>query len=209
MGPLVVLSALLSTPVHAMSGNDYLYLVLADGIRVKGWYYETRDGVLTVSGEGRLVDVSVDSIASVVRNGQPWPLSELLAEVAIEQASEDAWRASPPPHPPGWLVVSGNMACCGLGHAALGDGKGFARYAILDAIFLGAAAFAVLEGPGWGLAVPVIGLDVGFRMYASGDALRTTQRRRARLGLRPPRSADSALPRTTVSPGLTGTSGDE
>ena len=57
--------------------------------------------------------------------------------------------------------------------------------------------------------MPVIGLDVGFRMYASGDALRTTQRRRARLGLRPPRSADSALPRTTVSPGLTGTSGDE
>ena len=101
------------------------------------------------------------------------------------------------------------MACCGLGHATLGDGSGFARYAVLDAVLLGAAAFAVLEGPGWGLAVPVIGLDIGFRMYASGDALRITQRRRARLGLREPRSADSALPRTTVSPGLTETPDDE
>lgn len=209
MQSLLFAAAMVSSSAHALSGNDYLYLVMADGIRVKGWYYDTKDGVLTVSGDGRLLDVSVDAIASVVRNGEPWPLSELLADVAIEQAKEDAWRADPPPHPPGWVVVSGNMVCCGLGHASLGDGPGFARYAVLDAVLLGAAAFAVLEGPGWGLAVPVIGLDIGFRMYASGDALRITQRRRARLGLRAPRSADAALPRTTVSPGLTETPDDE
>ncbi|HCH62264.1 MAG: hypothetical protein CL927_08705 [Deltaproteobacteria bacterium] len=209
MQSIFLAAALFATPAHALSGNDYLYLVLADGIRVKGWYYGSLDGVLTVSGDGRLLDVSVDAIASVVRNGEPWPLSELLADVAIEQAKEDAWRLAPPPHPPGWLVVSGNMACCGLGHAALGDGRGFARYAIIDAVLLGAAAYAVLEGPGWGLAVPVVGLDIGFRIYASGDALRATQRRRARLGLRAPRSADSALPRTRVSPGLTETSDRE
>jgi hypothetical protein len=209
MTPLLFSAVLASTPAMALSGNDYLYLVLADGMRVKGWYYEAKDGTLTVSGDGRLLDVSVDSIANVTRNGQPWPLSELLADVAMEQAKEDAWRANPPKHPPGWVVVAGDMVCCGLGHAALGDRKGWASYAIVDVVFLGAATWAVLDGPGWGLAVPVVGLDLGFRAYAAGDALRITQRRRARLGLRPPRAADSALPRTTVSPGLTATPADE
>lgn len=202
-------AALLSAPAHALSGNDYLYLVLADGIRVKGWYYDAVDGVLTLSGDGRLIDVSVPTIASVVRNGQPWPLTELHGDLAVLQAREDAWRADPPPHPPGFVVVGADMICCGLGHAALGDKKGFARYLVVDAIFLGAATWAVLDGPGWGLAVPVVGLDVLFRGYAASEGLRTTQRRRARLGLRPPRAADTSLPRTSASTGLTETPDDE
>jgi len=209
MVPSVFALALASTPAHALSGNDYLYLVMADGIRVKGWYYETKDGTLTLSGDSRLLDVRVDGIASVVRNGEPWPLTELLGEVAVEQAKEDAWRADPPPHPPAWVPITGNLVCCGLGHASIGDKKGFARYAIVDAIFLGAATWAVVDGPGWGLAVPVVGLDVLFRGYAASDAMRTTQRRRARLGLREPRGADNALPRTSVSGGLTETPDDE
>jgi len=198
-----------STPAHALEGNDYLYLTLADGLRVKGWYYGAKDGVLTVSGDGRLFDVPVPAIAGVVKNGQPWPVSELLADVSRIQAAEDAWRADPPPHPPGWVVATGDVVCCGLGHAALGDKKGFAVYAIADVVFLGTATWAVLDGPGWGLAVPVVGLDLLFRGYAAGEGVRETQRRRARLGLREPRRAEEAIPRTTVSPGLTEPSSDE
>jgi len=205
----LLVTALTLSPAHALSGNDFLYLVLADGMRVKGWFYETQDGVLTLSGDSRLIDVQVVAVASVVRNGEPWPLNELLAEVAVEQAREDAWRLAPPPHPPGWVAVGGNMLCCGLGHAAIGDRRGFVRYAVVDAIFLGAATWAVIDGPGWGLAVPVVGLDLLFRGYAASDALRITQRRRARLGLREPRGADNALPRTSVTGGLTETVRDE
>lgn len=209
MVPVLLATALLASPAHALSGNDFLYLVLADGMRVKGWYYETRDGVLTLSGDSRLIEVPVSAVASVVRNGEPWPLTELLSDVAVEQAKEDAWRANPPPHPPGWLVVSGDVVCCGLGHLAIGDKKSFAKYALVDVVFLGTAAWAAIDGPGWGLAVPIVGLDALFRGYAAGDALRTTQRRRARLGLREARGADNALPRTSVSGGLTETPDDE
>jgi len=197
------------TPAYALTGNDYLYLTLADGLRVKGWYYDAKDGLLTVSGDGRLIDVPVPAIAGVVKNGQSWPLSELLADVSRLQATEDAWRADPPPHPPGWVVATGDVVCCGLGHAAMGDKKGFAVYAIADVVFLGTATWAVLDGPGWGLAVPVVGLDLLFRGYAAGEGVRETQRRRARLGLRKPRRAEAALPRTSVSPGLTESIGDE
>ena len=198
-----------STPAFALEGNDYLYLTLADGLRVKGWYYDAKDGVLTLSGEGRLMDVSVTAIAGVVKNGQPWALSELLADVDRIQAKEDAWRSDPPAHPPAWLVATGDAVCCGLGHAALGDKKGFAVYAVADVVFLSTATWAVLDGPGWGLAVPVVGLDLLFRGYAAGQSVRETQRRRARLGLREPRRAEAAIPRTTVSTGLTEPVGDE
>lgn len=206
--PLMVALAV-SSPAQALEGNDYLYLTMADGLRVKGWYYGAKDGVLTLSGEGRLVDVPVPAIAGVVKNGQPWPLSELLADVSRLQAVEDAWRADPPPHPPGWVVATGDLVCCGLGHAALGDRRSVAVYAVADAIFLGTAAWAVVDGPGWGLAVPVVGLDLLFRGYAAGEGVRETQRRRARLGLREPRRAEEALPRTTLSTGLTESPDDE
>jgi hypothetical protein len=210
MWSLPIVAALaVSSPACALEGNDYLYLTLADGLRVKGWYYDAKDGVLTVSGDGRLIDVAVPAIAGVVKNGQPWALSELLADVGRIQATEDAWRANPPPHPPGWVVATGDVVCCGLGHAAIGDKKGLAVYAIADVVFLGTATWAVLDGPGWGLAVPVVGLDLLFRGYAAGEGVRETQRRRARLGLREPRRADAAIPRTTVSPGLTEPVGDE
>jgi hypothetical protein len=205
MIPSMLALSLVATPAHALSGNDYLYLVLANGIRVKGWYYETQDGVLTLSGDSRLLDVDIRSVASVVRNGEPWLLNELLAELSVIQAEEDAWRADPPPHPSGWVPLSANLVCCGTGHSTIGDKKGFARYALVDAIFLGAATWAVVDGPGWGLAVPVVGLDLLFRGYAGAEAMRITQRRRARLGLREPRGADNALPRTSVAGGLTET----
>lgn len=206
--PLVAALAV-ATPARALTGNDYLYLTLADGLRVKGWFYESKDGVLTVSGDGRLIDVPIPAVAGVVKNGQLWPVSELLADTSRLQAKEDAWRADPPPHPPGWIVATGDVVCCGLGHAAMGDKKGFAMYAIADAVLLGTAAWAVLDGPGWGLAVPVVGLDLLFRGYGAGDGVRETQRRRARLGLREPRRAEAALPRTSVSPRLTEPVGEE
>lgn len=189
----------------ALDGNDYLHLTLADGLRVKGWFYEVEDGVLTVSGDGRLVDVSVPTIASVVRNGRPTPLSELLAEIAVEQQEIDAWRANPPPHPQAWMVASANVVCCGAGHAALGDWKGFATYAAVDALLLGTAAWSTFsdDGPGAALGVPLVGLDLFFHGYAAVEAVRTTRERRARLGLRPPRTVESALPRTQASTGLT------
>ena len=107
------------------------------------------------------------------------------------------------------VVATGDLVCCGLGHAALGDRRSVAVYAVADAIFLGTAAWAVVDGPGWGLAVPVVGLDLLFRGYAAGEGVRETQRRRARLGLREPRRAEEALPRTTLSTGLTESPDDE
>ncbi len=209
MNGLLIWWTLLSPPALALDGNDYLYLTLSDGLRVKGWYYGVQGEALTVSGDNRLVEVYLPSVASVVRNGQTWPLADFQKEVEAERSKVDAWLANPPPHPPGWVVGTGAMICCGLGQAALGDGKGFARYAIADAVFVGTATWAVLDGPGWGLALPVGGLVVLFHGYAASEAIHETQKRRARLGLRPPVRADSALPRTSASSGLTEVHGDE
>ena len=171
---------MLGSTAHALDGNDSLRLELAGGVEVEGWFYSCADGVLTLSGADTLRRVPIAGIVAVERDGEPLPLEVFRAEVADEQARLDAFRASPPPHPRPGVVVGAAVLWAGAAPAAVGDWKRAAGYSLVEGVIVGTALANINAGSG-AVLIPLAALDVLFKGYAAGEAVRVTRKRRARL----------------------------
>lgn len=178
---LALLGGALLAPAFALDGNDRLRLDLVGGARVEGWYVGVDGGVLRLSGDNRFVDVPVDQVEAVQRDDLPLGLEEFRAELAQAQALLDALRADPPPAPAPALVATGSFLHAGVGHAALGEWKGAAAWALLDAVVLSAAAWNLFGEESIPAAVPVLALDLVVKGAAAGDAARIARRNRRRV----------------------------
>jgi hypothetical protein len=174
---------LVAAPASALDGNDTLELELAGGTQISGWFYSVADGVLTVSGDNRFQSVPVASITSVRRDGDPLPLDRFHAEVSASQATLDAMRADPPPHPPSGVVIGAAVLWAGAAPAAVGDWKRCAAYSVVEGVLVGTAIANVSAGGG-AVLVPLVALDVLFKGYAAGEAVRVTKKRRGQLRTR-------------------------
>jgi hypothetical protein len=169
--------------VYTLDGNDALVLELVGGARVEGWYFSSADGVLTVSANNTFQRVPVVSIVGVERDGELLPMETFRAEVAEQQQRLDAFRADPPPHPSGGVVIGAAVLWAGAAPAAVGDWKKAAAYSLVEGVLVG-TAIANINSGGGAVLLPLAGLDVLFKGYAAGEAVRVTRKRRARL--RPP-----------------------
>jgi hypothetical protein len=178
--PALLLAAALSGPAHALDGNDALRLQLAGGVEVEGWFYSCADGVLTVSGDNALQRIPLVSIVAVERDGEPLPMETFRAEAADQQARLDAFRADPPPHPPAGVVIGAAVLWAGAAPASVGDWKRAAGYSLVEGVLVGTAVANINSGSA-AVLVPLAALDVLFKGYAAGEAVRVTRKRRARL----------------------------
>lgn len=180
MSPALLLAVALGGPAHALDGNDALTLGLVGGARVEGWFYSSADGVLTVSANNTLQRVPLVSIVSVARDGEPLPMETFRGEVADQQNLLDAFRADPPPHPREGVVIGAAVLWAGAAPAAVGDWKKAAAYSLVEGVLVGTAIANINTGGG-AVLLPLAGLDLLFKGYAAGEAVRVTRRRRARL----------------------------
>lgn len=173
----------LATPraAAALDGNDELLLQLDGGAVVTGWYVGVDGGVLRLSGDNRFTDIPVDQVIAVQRDGEPLDLEDFQAEVTDAQALLDALRADPPATPPPAVAFTTSLLWAGAGHATMGEWKGAAAWAAIDATLLAAAAWNLFGEKSLGAAVPVLALDVLVRGVAAGDAARIARRRRRQL----------------------------
>jgi len=176
----LLLAALHSADAHALDGNDALRVRLAGGAEIEGWYYACADGVLTLSGNDTLHRVPVVSVVSVERDGAPLAMQVFHAEVATEQATLDAFRADPPPHPRPGVVVGAAALWAGAAPAAVGDWKRAAGYSLVEGVIVGTALANINAGSG-AVLIPLAALDILFKGYAAGEAVRVTRKRRRRL----------------------------
>jgi len=176
----VVLLALASSVANALDGNDSLRVHLVGGAELEGWYYSCADGVLTLSGNDTLQRVPVVSVVAVERDGEPLSMQVFHSEVASEQALLDAFRADPPPHPRPSVVVGAAVLWAGAAPAAVGDWKRAAGYSLVEGVILGTALANINAGSG-AVLIPLAALDVLFKGYAAGEAVRVTRKRRRRL----------------------------
>lgn len=176
----LLLAAALGGPAHALDGNDALVLELVGGARVEGWYFSSADGVLTVSANNSFQRIPVVSIVAVERDGEPLPMETFRAEVATQQQRLDAFRADPPPHPREGVVIGAAVLWAGAAPAAVGDWKKAAAYSLVEGVLVG-TALANINSGGGAVLLPLAGLDILFKGYAAGEAVRVTRKRRARL----------------------------
>ncbi|RME22810.1 MAG: hypothetical protein D6798_14960 [Deltaproteobacteria bacterium] len=178
---MIALLLALSGPAAALDGNDALALDLVGGAHVEGGYVGVDDGILRLSGDNRFVDVPVDQVVAVERDGEPFPLSQFLAEVAEAQQALDALRAAPPAHPPPAVVGGASLVYAGAGHMAMGEWKAAAGWAAMDTVILGAAAWNLFGERSIPATIPVLALDLVIKAAAAGDAARIARRRRRQL----------------------------
>lgn len=171
---------LAAAPASALDGNDTLELELAGGVQIAGWFYSVADGVLTVSGDNRFQSVPVAAVTSVRRDGAPLAMDRFHAEVSASQATLDAMRADPPPHPPSGVVMGAAVLWAGAAPAAVGNWKKFAAYSVVEGVLVGTAIANVSAGGG-AVLFPLLALDVLFKGYAAGEAVRVTKKRRGQL----------------------------
>lgn len=172
--------ALAPTRALALDGNDSLVLRLAGGGEVEGWFYSVADGVLTVSGDNRFTRIPVSAVVAVQRDGEPLPMAVFQSEVDQAQALLDAMRADPPPHPPAGVVIGASVLWAGAAPASVGNWKKAAAYSVVEGVLVGTAIANARAGSA-AVLVPLLGLDVLFKGYAAGEAVRVTKKRRARL----------------------------
>lgn len=176
-----LLLAALCGPALALDGNDELVLDLVGGAQVSGWYVGVDQGMIRLSGDNRFTDVPLDQVTAVRRDGEDLPLEEFHAEAEVAQQRLDALRADPPPTPAPAAVGTLSFAWAGAGHAAMGNWRGAATWAAVDAVILGAAAWNLLGERSLPATVPVLALDLLIKGAAAGDAARQARRRRRQL----------------------------
>jgi hypothetical protein len=177
----------------ALDGNDTLELQIAGGSHLSGWFYSVADGVLTLSGGDTFQSVPVASITSVRRDGELLPLDRFHAEVGAAQATLEAFRADPPPHPAAGVVIGASVLWAGAAPAAVGDWKRFAAYSVVEGVLVGTAIANVSAGSG-AVLLPLAALDILFKGYAAGESVRVTKKRRAQLKPRPVGNGGEAPP---------------
>ena len=165
----------------ALDGNDRLDLTLGSGEVVSGWYFTAQDGLVVLSGDNRFTEVPVEHVIAWRCNGATQLLVDFEAEMAGAQSVVDAYRLDPPPTPSPMVVGTLAMGLGGAGHAALGDWGQAAGYALVDVVFLGLAAHNLFVAENGAVVLPLLGLDLLFRGYATGEVVREAKRRRARL----------------------------
>lgn len=183
LAPAVLAAAALCMPTAALAldGNDELTLTLVGGASLTGWFVGVDQGVLRVSGDNRFTDVALDQVLAVRRDGEEMALQDFLVEAAEAQARLEALRADPPSTPPPALVGGASMLYAGAGHAALGEWKGAATWALVDSVILSAAAYNLFVEDSIPAAIPVLALDLLIKGAAAGDAARIARRRRRLL----------------------------
>jgi hypothetical protein len=179
----LVACVLLSSSALALDSNDRLKLTLAGGEAITGWFVRTeRDAVVVATrGHPTPTRVQINLIVAVDRNGQSMDLSMFFAELDATHAEWLAWVANPPAHPHPALMATMSALAPGSGHAALGEWRSFAGYAIADATLIGLMVLEAYSEQRMGMLLTLGGVDLILRGVSIGDAVRISARRRRRL----------------------------
>jgi hypothetical protein len=169
--------ALFVAAAWALAPYDPVELGLAGGTTLEGVYLgPVSPSALSLVLDGRTVTVELALVETVTVAGA----TETPEGFALAVA--DAWaRRSVPfegPTPLPGVALGASLLFSGSGHALLREGRTFRGYAVLETVFLGTEAFALLYDQNVGLFLSVAAVDVLFRGLSAADAHRIARRRR-------------------------------
>ncbi len=167
----------------ALDTNDRLVLTLDGGEEVHGWFVRAERQAAVIATPGRREPTRVLNalVAQVDLNGNSMALDDYRSELQIAYREWVDWMSDPPPSPPPVLVGSMSAALPGTGHAALGEWRHFAGYAIGDLTLIGLVGLEYATQRRLGMLITLAGLDLIVRGVAVGDAVRVSRRRRRQL----------------------------
>ncbi len=161
----------------ALDGNDEMQLTLRGGSVVTGRYLRVSADGLVLSGEDGPVDVPMVLVESAVVDGDAMGVAELSAALATARESLAVWLVDPPPHPAPAVVIGASMLWAGAGHAALGDWRSLAAYSVVEGVLWTAAAVNIAQQDARPL-LPLLGLDIAFKVWSARESSRTARQRR-------------------------------
>ena len=173
---------LLVAQAWALGGNDRLELALMGGQTVEGWFYRATPSSVVLSGGNRFTEVPLGVIVGATVNGSPWTVAVFSAEV--ERSVPNVPERAPRPAP--WVAGAGSALWAGAGQAMIHDWRGAAAWSAVEVGLLGAGALAIHEDAGFGVLIPIIGLDLLFKGTSARDAARRARARRIPVKPIPP-----------------------
>ena len=137
------------------------------------------DEKLQVSTHDGVVEVPLPVVVAVLVEGVSYAPEPFLLGVQRwgQELVEQAVRVPRPA-----LVACSSALWAGAGPALLGDWKGFAAYSLLEVSFLGAGAVMIVNEQ-YGPLLPLAALEGLLHVWAAGDSVRESKRRRARAEL--------------------------
>ena len=185
IGALTCGAALLtgSMTAWALDTNDRLMLTLDGGEQVHGWFVRAEKDavVIAIPGHRETTRVRNNLVAQVRLNGDTVAMDDYRSQLQVAYSEWVDWVANPPPHPPPVLVGTMGAVFPGSGHAALGEWRHFAGYAIADVTLIGLMGLELATQQRLGMLLTLGGVDLIVRGVSVGDAARISRRRRRQL----------------------------
>jgi len=161
----------------ALAPLDDVRILTPDGEEVAGVISAIKPDALVVhEGEGNHRRVTVTQMRSVEIDGAP--VSLVLLQEQIDRYVDERYGPQDQPQPAPGAVVLASILLPGAGHALLGDRQTFAAYAIADAVALGLAGLLIWDGQSFSEGLPLLTLDLTFRVYSAAEARKIARLRR-------------------------------
>jgi hypothetical protein len=171
----VILSNLIVSMLFILAPNDIVELELANGDTVTGRLSSVQPGSMYVSSPVGAIEVNLELISHARINDSSMELDVLRSEVAElwENTSE---RLNPVGDLPNayWAATSSALLP-GSGQRMLGQERAANSYLFADLALLSLGGWLILDRQDYGNALPLLGLDLIFRIYSAAEAYKDTR----------------------------------
>ena len=171
------MNAWLLGAIVAVAPLDEVHIQTTDGTQVAGVISAIKPHALVVhEGQGTHRLVELTQMDSIEIDGAPMSLEVLQSQ--IDLYVHERYGTGDAPQPAPGAVVLASAILPGAGHALLGDRETFAAYAIADIVSLGLAGFLIWERQSFSQGLPLLTLDLTFRVYSAAEARKIARLRR-------------------------------
>lgn len=175
--------ALLLAAITALEPGDQMHLELVGDGEVTGMLAEVGTQSLVLTGGNQRTEVPLALVEAAWVDGAPMDLPTLHREVGDLHHRQELQLAALAAHTPNpFLVVGSSLLLPGSGHLMLGERSEGWGYIAVTSIIWGTGAW-LMYSENYQPLLPLAGVDLLFRTYATADAAILTRQRRTRLGL--------------------------
>ena len=180
---MIVLLSTLSA-AFAIDVNDQLRIEMAGGEAIEGCFVRGQPEVfsLHVPNLGRSVDIYLNMVHSVAKNGQPMELDEFVVELGDWQSEWERWLANTPIPPPPLAVAFASVPLAGTGHALLGDWRAASGMMVADALGMGVMTWELKNNQRLNVVSGALAVSLVMKFYSATNGARKARTFRRRRG---------------------------